>query len=94
MKDGTTFHFVTDGPESALRQALAAAKGRDVRINGGVSTVRHYWKTNQIDELHLVQAPLWLGAGERLFEDLKEIGQHYEVAGDSRLPKRPCISES
>jgi dihydrofolate reductase len=68
MEGGTTFHFVDDGIESALKQAFAAAKGKDVRLAGGASTVRAYLKAGLVDELHLVQAPVLLGQGERIFE--------------------------
>jgi dihydrofolate reductase len=67
MKGGTTFHFVTDGPESALRQAKDAANGQDVRIGGGVSTIRQYLSAGQIDEMHLAFSPVLLGEGENLF---------------------------
>jgi len=67
MKGGTTFYFVTDGPESALEKAKAAAKGKDVRIGGGVSTLRQYLKLDRIDEMHLAVSPVLLGEGEHLF---------------------------
>jgi dihydrofolate reductase len=70
MQGGTTFHFVTDGIESALAQAKAAAGGRDVRVGGGVATVREYLKARLIDEMHLAVRPLLLGAGENLMQDL------------------------
>ena len=70
MKGGTVFHFVTDGIESALAQAKSAAKGQDVRIGGGVSTVRQYLEAALIDEMHLAVGPVVLGAGEALFRDL------------------------
>jgi dihydrofolate reductase len=70
MEGGTTFHFVTDGIESALRQARAAAKGQDVRVGGGVQTIREYLRARLIDELHLVVSPVLLGAGESLFADI------------------------
>ena len=69
MKGGTTFHFVDDGIESALEQALDAAGGQDVRIGGGVSTVRQYLQAGLIDEMHFVISPMFLGRGERLFGD-------------------------
>lgn len=80
MKGGTTFHFITDGIESALAQAKAAAKGKDVRIGGGAATVRQYLQARAIDEMHLAVRPVLLGAGERLFDgvDLRALG--YEVA--------------
>jgi dihydrofolate reductase len=67
MKGGTTFHFVTDGAESALQQAKAAAAGKDVRIGGGVATIRQYLVAGQIDEMHLAVSPVLLGEGENLF---------------------------
>ena len=67
MKGGTTFHFVTDGAESALQQAKAAAAGKDVRIGGGVATIRQYLVSEQIDEMHLAVSPVLLGEGENLF---------------------------
>jgi dihydrofolate reductase len=70
MEGGTTFHFVTDGIEVALRNARDAARGKDVRIGGGVSTVRQYLYAGLIDELHLVMSPVLLGAGENLFTGL------------------------
>jgi dihydrofolate reductase len=70
MKGGTTFHFVTEGQEAALAQAKAAANGRDVRIGGGVSTIRQYLMAGQIDELHLAFSPVLLGEGENLFAGL------------------------
>jgi dihydrofolate reductase len=65
MEGGTTFHFVTDGIESALAQARAAAGDRTVSIAGGASTVRQYLAAGLIDELRLHIAPVVLGAGER-----------------------------
>jgi dihydrofolate reductase len=67
MAGGTTFHFVTEGIESALRQAQVAANGRDVRLGGGVRTIRQYLEARLIDELHLVISPVLLGSGESLF---------------------------
>jgi dihydrofolate reductase len=76
MKGGTTFHFVTDGIESALEQARAAAGDADVAIAGGADTVRQYLAAGLLDELYLHIAPITLGAGERLLEDLP--GQTFE----------------
>ncbi|NTZ89564.1 dihydrofolate reductase family protein [Agrobacterium tumefaciens] len=70
MKGGTVFHFVTNGIEAALDGALVAANGKDVRIGGGVSTIRQYIAKGMIDELHLALAPVFLGKGENLFEGL------------------------
>ena len=76
MEGGTTFHFVTDGIESALEQAKAAAGDLDVKIGGGVSTVRQYLRLGAIDEMHLAVSPVFLGKGEALFEgiDLPALG--------------------
>jgi len=87
MEGGTTFHFVTDGIDSALAQARAAAQGRDVRIGGGVSVVRQYLEAGLIDEMHLAIAPAMLGAGEALLAgiDLRRLGfeptRHVGTAG-------------
>jgi len=70
MEGGTTFYFVTDGPESALKKAKDAAKGKDVRIGGGVSTIRQYLTAGQIDEIHLAVSPVVLGEGENFFSGL------------------------
>lgn len=70
MAGGTVFHFITDGVHSALEQARRAAGSRDVRIGGGVSTVRQYLREKLIDDLHLAVRPVLLGAGENLFGGL------------------------
>jgi dihydrofolate reductase len=70
MDGGTTFNFVTDGIESALDQARAAAGGRDVAIAGGAAAVRQYLAAGLLDELYLHIVPVILGAGERLLEDV------------------------
>jgi dihydrofolate reductase len=68
MAGGTTFTFVTDGIEAALERATAAARGADVRLGGGASTVRQFAEAGLIDEVHVVVVPVLLGGGERLFE--------------------------
>lgn len=70
MEGGTTFHFVTDGLESALRKAKDAAKDKDVRIGGGVSVIRQSLSAGQIDEMHLAVSPVLLGEGEALFSGI------------------------
>jgi len=70
MAGGTTFHFVTEGIEAALERARAAAGGADVRIGGGVATVRQYLRAGLIDEMHLAFAPVLLGGGEALLADI------------------------
>ena len=76
MKGGTTFYFVTDGIESALKQAKQAAAGKDVRIGGGVATIQQYLLDGAIDEMHLAVSPVLLGEGENLFAgiDLNRLG--------------------
>jgi dihydrofolate reductase len=80
MAGGTEFIFVTDGIQSALEQAKAAAGEKDVRIGGGVATIRQYLQAGLIDELHLAMMPVLLGAGEHLFGgiDMRALG--YECA--------------
>jgi dihydrofolate reductase len=70
MEGGTTFHFVTDGLDSALKQAKEAAQGKDVRIGGGVSVIRQCLIAGQIDEMHLAVSPVLLGEGESLFSGI------------------------
>ncbi|TDC61808.1 dihydrofolate reductase [Actinomadura sp. GC306] len=74
MKGGTTFNFVTDGIESALEQAREAAGDRDVSVCGGAQTVNRYLAAGAIDELRLHIAPIVLGAGERLFTGVGDLG--------------------
>jgi dihydrofolate reductase len=76
MAGGTEFHFVTAGIEEWLAQARAAAGGADVRLGGGVSSVRQYLEAGLIDELHLVMRPVLLGSGEHLLQgiDLHSLG--------------------
>jgi dihydrofolate reductase len=80
MKGGTTFHFVTDGIQSALEKAKAAAGDRDVRVGGGPATIREFLSAGLIDELHIALRPLFLGKGELLFAglDLRELGYHVD----------------
>ena len=76
MQGGTTFYFVTDGIEAALERARKAAGGKDVRLGGGVSTIRQYLQAGLVDEMHLAIAPVLLGAGEALLTgiDLPALG--------------------
>ncbi|HKO90355.1 MAG TPA: dihydrofolate reductase family protein [Polyangiaceae bacterium] len=77
MLGGTTFHFVTDGIHAALRRAKEAAGGKDIRIGGGVATVRQYLTAGLIDELHLPIAPALLGKGEHLLAGIDLVGLGY-----------------
>jgi dihydrofolate reductase len=76
MEGGTTFVFVTEGVEAALAQAKAAAGDLDVKIGGGVETVRQYLRAGLIDELHVALSPVVLGQGEAMFAgiDLPALG--------------------
>jgi dihydrofolate reductase len=76
MKGGTTFHFVTGGIREALDRAREAARGKDVRIGGGASTIRQYLQAGLVDEMHLVVSPVLLGSGENLLAgiDLLRLG--------------------
>ena len=86
MKGGTEFRFVTDGIHAALAQARAAAGGKDVRVGGGVSTIRQFLSAGLVDDLHLAIRPVLLGTGEHLFNglDLRALGYECQksVAGE------------
>ena len=89
MAGGTTFHFVNDGIDLALRRAREAAGGRDVRVGGGVSTVREFLRARLIDEVHLALRPVLIGDGENLWNgmDLRTLGYEVtkHVAGERAL---------
>ncbi|MER9048838.1 dihydrofolate reductase family protein [Mesorhizobium sp. M0923] len=87
MEGGTTFYFVTDGIHSALEKAKAVVDGKDVRLGGGVSTIRQYLKEKLIDEMHLAISPVLLGAGESLFAgiDMPKLG--YRCSEQVATPK-------
>jgi dihydrofolate reductase len=70
MHGGTVFHFVTEGIHVALERAFDAADGQDVKIGGGASTIQQYLRAGLVDELHVAIAPILLGSGERLFDNL------------------------
>ena len=78
MKGGTVFHFVTEGIESALARARKAAGERDIRIGGGVATIRQYLQALLLDELHLAFSPVFLGKGEHLFAGIDLPGLGYD----------------
>lgn len=78
MEGGTTFYFITDGIYAALERAFESAKGKDVRLGGGVNVIRQYLKEKLIDELHLVSSPVFLGSGENLFTDIDLISLGYK----------------
>jgi dihydrofolate reductase len=78
MAGGTTFHFVTDGIYSALSRAQEAAQGKDIRVGGGVATIREYLRAGLIDELHLTVSPIILGQGEHLLRDIDLVSLGYK----------------
>jgi dihydrofolate reductase len=91
MEGGTTFHFVTDGIHAAQERATEAANGRDVRLGGGVATIRQYLQAGLIDEMHVAVAPVLLGSGENLFSglDLPKLGyrisEHVPTPGATHI---------
>jgi dihydrofolate reductase len=80
MEGGTTFHFVTEGIHGALALARDAARGKDVRLGGGVATVRQYLAAGLVDELHLAIGPVLLGRGEHLLAGLDLVSLGYRCA--------------
>lgn len=86
MEGGTTFHFVTDGIQAALRHAAEAANGRDIRIGGGAATIRQYLRAGLIDKMHIAISPVLLGSGEQIFSgiDLTQLG--YECSESTATP--------
>ena len=80
MQGGTSFHFVTGGIEDALRLAREAAGDRDIKIGGGVATVRLYLQAGHVDELHFAISPVFLGQGEAMFAGIDLPGLGYTVA--------------
>ena len=80
MEGGTTFHFVVEDIDVALQRAFDAADGLDVRLGGGVATIQSYLRAGLVDELHLAISPILLGAGERLLDDLGDVGKNYECS--------------
>lgn len=76
MAGETTFHFISDGIHAAVEQATAAAKGKDIRIGGGIATIQQFLRAGLIDYLHLAISPILLGSGEQLFAnvDMPKLG--------------------
>jgi dihydrofolate reductase len=87
MNGGTTFHFVTDGIDKALERAMQAAGDRDVRVGGGVATIRQYLSAGLVDEMHLAIAPVLLGAGEHLLAGIDAAKLGYECVEHLSTPK-------
>jgi dihydrofolate reductase len=80
MDGETTFHFVTGGIEAALEMAKEGAKGKDIRLGGGVQTIRQYLDAKLVDEMHIALSPVLLGSGENLFHNINLTGLGYECA--------------
>jgi dihydrofolate reductase len=80
MAGGTTFHFVTDGIQIALKRARESANGKDVRLGGGVATIQQYLRARLIDEMHLAIIPTLLGSGEPLFAGLDAVALGYDCS--------------
>jgi dihydrofolate reductase len=78
MQGGTTFHFVTEGIHAALKRAKEAAQGKDVRLGGGVATIRQFLAAGLIDEMHLAIAPALLGRGVNLFAGIDAVSLGYK----------------
>jgi dihydrofolate reductase len=87
MEGGTTFHFVTEGIHAALDRAREAANGLDVRLGGGVATIRQYLCAELIDELHIAIAPVLLGTGEHLFSDIDLVSLGYKCVEHAATDK-------
>lgn len=83
MAGGTTFHFLAADPVDALRQAVTAANGKDVRIGGGPSVVRDYLKAGLVDRLHVAITPILLGRGIRLWDELRGLEAGYTVKSET-----------
>ena len=79
MDGGTTFHFLTATPVEALATAREAAAGRDVRIGGGATVARDFLAAGLVDHVHLVQVPIVLGRGVRLWDGLEALETGYDV---------------
>jgi dihydrofolate reductase len=91
MEGGTTFHFISDGIAAALKRAVEAANGKDVRLGGGVATVRQYLRAGLIDEMHIAVSPVFLGAGESLFAGIDIPGLGYQCTAHVATPNATHI---
>ena len=81
--NGTVFHFLSASPQEALERALAVADGKDVRIGGGATVVRDFLAAGLVDRLHVGIAPIILGRGIRLWDDLRGLESGYEVVAET-----------
>ena len=83
MEGGTTFHFIDASPEDALATAREAARGQDVRIGGGPTTIREFAAAELIDQMHIVVVPILLGRGVRLWDGMESLEKDYEIEATS-----------
>ncbi|MFK0402824.1 dihydrofolate reductase family protein [Microbacterium sp. NPDC090225] len=83
FENGTSFEFIDATPEDALRRAVEAAEGADVRVGGGASTVREYLRAGLVDELHVGITPILIGSGIRLWDDLRGLESGYSVVSET-----------
>ena len=88
MQGGTTFHFITDGIESALNQAKRAAGAKDVLIMGGANAVQQFLAAGVVDEVNISMVPLLLGRGERLLDNLGDLPPRFE---QTRVVEAPGV---
>jgi len=87
MAGGTTFHFLSVAPQEALERALEAAGGKDVRVGGGIGVARDFLTAGLVDRLHVAIAPILLGRGVRLWEDLRGFESDYEITTETAESK-------
>jgi dihydrofolate reductase len=83
MAGGTTFQFLSAAPQAVLDRALDAAGGRDVRVGGGATVARDFLKAGLVDQLHVAIAPILLGRGIRLWDDLRGLEAGYDVTAET-----------
>jgi dihydrofolate reductase len=82
MDGGTTFHFRDDAIEEVLAEAIEAARGLDIRVGGGISTAREFLRAGLVDQLHVAIAPILLGDGTRLWDDLRGLDLTHAVTSE------------
>jgi len=85
LEGGTTFHFVDAAPAEALETAREAAEGQDVRIGGGATVVRDFLAAGLVDHMHLVQVPIVLGRGVRIWDGLEALEDGYDIEAVSSV---------
>lgn len=83
MANGTSFHFLSATPREALRRALEVAQGADIRVGGGATVARDFLRAGLVDQLHVAIAPIVLGGGIRLWDDLRGLESEYNVNAET-----------